>query len=233
MSTAEATTAKPVREDENESARLCNKWIDSGLTGNKTIQFLVQHLEDLGCVPPDGFIRAISCETTAAGGFGMIEEAVPSSHEISVVASKEQCKVQDLQTLVQREEGPSKLQIKPEIVVCQQYMENETHTHRTIIHELIHAVDMCRTNMDPFRNCVQMACTEIRAGNLSGECSFWKELPRMKKLAKHGQECVRRRAILSVRANPNCAEKAEAYVDATMERCYQDEYPFDRHPNVR
>ena len=32
-----------------------------------------------------------------------------------------------------------------------------------------------RTNMDPLNNCVQMACTEIRAENLSGECEWIRE----------------------------------------------------------
>ena len=29
--------------------------------------------------------------------------------------------------------------------------------------------------MDPLNNCVQMACTEIRAENLSGECDYLRE----------------------------------------------------------
>ena len=109
-------------------------------------------------------------------------------------------------------------------------------THRTVHHELIHAVDLCRSNADPLHNCVQMACTEIRAENLSGECGFWKEMPRIwkqSKFAGHGRECVRRRAVLSVRANPNCSERAEEYVDMAMPRCMQDYYPYDRHPNQR
>lgn len=80
---------------------------------------------------------------------------------------------------------------------------------------------------------VHNACTEIRAENLSGECSFFRELPRMNHLAGHGAECVKRRAVLSVRANPNCTARAEEYVDAAMYRCFQDVYPFDVHPNQR
>jgi hypothetical protein len=49
----------------------------------------------------------------------------------------------------------------------------------------------------------------------------------------HGAKCVKRRAELSVKANPNCADKAEEYVDAAFERCYKDTFPFDRHPNLR
>ena len=49
----------------------------------------------------------------------------------------------------------------------------------------------------------------------------------------HGAKCVKRRAELSVKANPNCADKAGEYVDAAFERCYKDTFPFDRHPNLR
>lgn len=49
----------------------------------------------------------------------------------------------------------------------------------------------------------------------------------------HGAKCVKRRAQLSVEANPNCADKAAEYVDAAFERCYKDTFPFDRHPNLR
>ena len=49
----------------------------------------------------------------------------------------------------------------------------------------------------------------------------------------HGAKCVKRRAILSVKANPNCADKADEYVDAAFDRCFKDTFPFDRHPNLR
>jgi len=89
--------------------------------------------------------------------------------------------------------------------------------------------------MDPINNCIHMACTEIRSENLSGECSMTRELVnnRISNLKGHGGECVKRRAALSVKANPNCAAKAEDYVDAAFDQCYQDTFPFDRHPNLR
>ena len=92
-----------------------------------------------------------------------------------------------------------------------------------------------RTKMDPLNNCVHMACTEIRAENLSGECHWFREAVsgRIKNFSKHGQECVKRRAALSVKANPNCSDKADEYVDAAFERCFEDTFPFDRHPNLR
>lgn len=104
-------------------------------------------------------------------------------------------------------------------------------THKTLVHELIHAIDYCRTKMDPVNNCLHLACTEVRAENLSGECGIVRELPRMKSLLGHGAECVKRRAALSVRANPKCAPRADEYVEAAMPRCFQDNFPFERHPN--
>lgn len=230
---------KPVHDDPSKSAELCNQWVDSALTKNPAIQFLIKTLIDSGCVPPENFIRCMNCEQPAAGGFGMVLEEETTKSAIGTKPNQipnEQCHrtMKDLQDQIKREQsGLSKLRLNPEIYICQQYMENETMTHRTVHHELIHAIDMCRTNMDPLRNCVHMACTEIRAENLSGECSFWKELPRMSSFKGHGRECVKRRALLSVRANPNCTARAEEYVNAALNRCYVDYYPYDKHPNQK
>ena len=137
------------------------------------------------------------------------------------------------QALDAEKKNDGSIKIKPEIFLCQQYLENEIMAHKTLVHELIHAIDMCRTKMDPLHNCVHLACTEIRAEHLSGECSFIKELARMKQFSGHGAECVKRRALLSVKANPNCTARAEDYVNAAFPRCYGDLYPFDRHPNQK
>lgn len=77
---------------------------------------------------------------------------------------------------------------------------------------------------------------EIRAENLSGECHWLREMQNgrlVTDFSGHGAKCVKRRAELSVKANPNCADKAAEYVDAAFERCYKDTFPFDRHPNLR
>jgi Peptidase M76 family len=237
------SATKPAFTNSEEAANKCNQWVESGIAKNKSIQFLLKTLIDSGCTPPEHFIRCVQCEQPQAGGFGMVVEerlntaASPAvSSAINAIASKEQCQrtAQELRDQITREQsGSTKLKIQPEIFVCQQYMDNEHMAHKTVHHELIHAVDMCRTKMDPLHNCVHLACTEIRAENLSGECSFFKELPRMASFRKHGQECVRRRAILSVKANPNCTARAEEYVDAALPRCFQDNYPYDRHPNQR
>ena len=135
-------------------------------------------------------------------------------------------------------EGTSKLSLRPEIYLCEENVTGPKHANTILIHELIHAIDLCRAKMDPLRNCMQLACTEIRAENLSGECNLKWEFLRGKvntatNFMGHGKECARRRAIDSVKANPNCTEKAALYVDAAMERCYADTFPFERHPNQR
>jgi len=160
--------AKPFHEDPKEAAEKCNKWVESGLTKNSAIQFLVQTLVDSGCTPPDSFIRCTACDQPAAGGFGMVQEQIlPSKkgivtalkkQESASLSSKEQCNrtKNDLQSLLDREKtGQSALVIKPEIFLCQQYMESEIMTHKTMVHEFIHAIDMCRTKMDPLHNCVR------------------------------------------------------------------------------
>jgi Peptidase M76 family len=250
----EPPPAKPVREDDAESARLCNAWVESGLTKNKSIQFLLQTLIDSGCSPPDKFIRCMNCKQPQAGGFGVVLEqsivlndantatsdrktTTSDAAAASALNSKEQCQrtAKEIQDQFRRANaGSSQLKLLPDIFVCQQYMEDEHMVHKTVHHELIHAIDLCRIReMDPLRNCIHLACTELRAENLSGECSLWRELPRITHFAGHGQECVRRRTILSVRANPNCAQRAEEYVTAALPRCFQDYYPYDRHPNQR
>lgn len=231
MSTDEAT-----KQAQKET---CDGYVAAGLSGNPTIQFLLKNLIDMGCTPPAGFIRCMDCQgKPVSGGFGMLqEEAIEKGTEVTIADSSKPDCTKSAQTIMdqfQREkEGKSKLTLKPEIYLCQEHVSSASHAHTILAHELIHAIDMCRTKMDPLHNCMQLACTEIRAENLSGECNLWWEVARGKLngFFGHGQQCVRRRAIDSVRANPNCTAKAEDYVDAAMQRCYKDTFPFERHPN--
>lgn len=43
-----------------------------------------------------------------------------------------------------------------------------------LTHELIHAYDYCRADVDP-TNLKHHACLEVRASNLSGDCTFMRE----------------------------------------------------------
>ena len=234
MSADPATPA----ESEDPSKAKCNAFIEKGLQRNPTVQFLLKKLVDMGCQPPAGFISCVDCgPKLAGGGFGMVEETTINASQGSQVSGPQcQRSFADLQRQLQAEkDGHSQLRLVPEIYICHNNVRGESHAHLTMIHELIHAIDMCRTNMDPLHNCVQLACTEIRAENLSGECGIWSEAiaGRVQNVPKHGQQCVKRRAVLSVKANPNCRDQAHEFVDAAFERCYADTFPFDRHPNLR
>jgi mitochondrial inner membrane protease ATP23 len=103
---------------------------------------------------------------------------------------------------------------------------------RTITHELVHAFDHCRAAVDN-ANCRHLACTEIRAANLSGDCDFGVELGRGGlrdfTVRGHQQKCVRRRAELSVSAHAHCVASprgVRATVDDVWDACYGDVAPF-------
>ena len=72
----------------------------------------------------------------------------------------------------------------------------------------------------------------MRSASLSGDCHFKLELARGNWGFKgQHQQCVRRRAELSVAMNPHCGRlAAKAAVDSAFERCFADTAPFDRIP---
>ncbi|XP_062990874.1 mitochondrial inner membrane protease ATP23 homolog isoform X1 [Elgaria multicarinata webbii] len=120
-----------------------------------------------------------------------------------------------------------------QIVLCQNNIRYQSHMNRVVIHELIHAFDHCRAHVDWFNNVKHLACSEIRAANLSGDCSLLNEMSRFKfGLKQHHQTCVRDRAVRSILAvrkvNKEMAEKA---VDEVFESCFNDHEPFGRVPH--
>jgi len=226
--------------------RSCDDYVQSAVTGDKTIQFLIENLVRMGCTPPDGFIQCIDCKgKPVSGGFGMLQEEalvvdknrLPPSIKSETKSNQCNKSPKDIASQFQRDkDGTIKLSLKPEIYLCEENVTGPKHANTILTHELIHAIDICRAKIDPLRNCMQLACTEIRAENLSGECNMKWEFLRGKLTTStaifgHGKNCVKRRAISSVKANPNCNSRAELYVDAAMERCYADTFPFERHPN--
>lgn len=257
------------RQEQNKET--CDSYVANGLKQNRSIQFLIQQLDKMGCTPPEGFIRCTDCgylqalgafhllsETRAATEIATTELGASTSATTSATTSMmipAACSSYFADTLKRmgqvaksNESAQDRLMEQmnagvqtstpatnktPEIFLCQQHLSSEGQAHRVIMHELIHAIDTCRTKMDPQKNCIHLACTEIRAENLSGECNFWNELMRLgpHSLKKHGQDCVKRRAMLSVGSHPRCRDRSEEFVDAAMRRCYSDIFPFERHPN--
>ncbi|KJE90282.1 hypothetical protein CAOG_001615 [Capsaspora owczarzaki ATCC 30864] len=85
------------------------------------------------------------------------------------------------------------------VLICENRISNAATLARTLTHELVHAFDDCRANVD-WTSCEQQACSEA---------------------------CVRRRAILSVQANPNCrGARAVEAVEKVWNPCHFDNTPF-------
>ncbi|SSD60039.1 probable Mitochondrial inner membrane protease ATP23 [Saccharomycodes ludwigii] len=117
------------------------------------------------------------------------------------------------------------------ILICANRLKDKWHLEDTLSHELVHYYDNIKFKVD-WLNLKHHACSEIRASTLSGECRFMQEFSRrmgVMKISKGFQECVKRRAILSVMGNPNCKSKehAEKVVDEVWESCFNDTRPFE------
>ena len=115
---------------------------------------------------------------------------------------------------------------KPQIVICQNKPYNKNMFQHTVIHELVHAYDMCKSQLD-WKNCLHHACTEVRASTISGECNFIPELLRGKVQIDNGMpNCVKRRAEVSVSSNPYCKGIAKDAVETVFPKCYNDLSPY-------
>mmetsp|Transcript_30368 Transcript_30368/g.116439 ORF Transcript_30368/g.116439 Transcript_30368/m.116439 type:complete len:101 (-) Transcript_30368:432-734(-) len=100
-----------------------------------------------------------------------------------------------------------------------------------MVHELIHAFDDCRAHIE-WNNCEHLACSEVRAAALSGDCRFLNEIQRGNiSIAGQFKRCVRRRAELSIKMSPACKASATvATVDKVFDACFKDTEPFERIP---
>lgn len=116
------------------------------------------------------------------------------------------------------------------ILLCQNRIYSKWHLEDTLTHELVHAYDHCKFDVR-WDNLKHHACSEIRASSLSGECRMMNQIVKNKifKFVKGHQNCVRRRATLSVRSNPNCQsdEEAAKVVNQVFESCFNDTRPFE------
>uniref|UniRef100_A0A6B2LNE3 Mitochondrial inner membrane protease ATP23 n=1 Tax=Arcella intermedia TaxID=1963864 RepID=A0A6B2LNE3_9EUKA len=112
------------------------------------------------------------------------------------------------------------------IVICENHFQGTKRTEEILLHEAVHAFDYCRMDLDP-DDCVQTACTEIRASNLSGQCSWSNEISRGNlKVRKQYQNCIRRRAALSLENLPHCKGNSKNAVNRAWKSCYPDDEPF-------
>lgn len=116
------------------------------------------------------------------------------------------------------------------ILLCANELQSRGIVEDTLAHEMVHAYDHMRFHLDPY-DLRHAACMEIRASTLSGECRFFREFFKRKQynLTQQLQECVRRRATLSVASRPACKDDVHAarVVNEVWEGCFNDTRPFD------
>ena len=123
------------------------------------------------------------------------------------------------------------------VILCHNRLEHRREVELAVAHELIHAYDFCRAADLDLADCRHHACTEIRAANLSGDCTLAQEFLRGNAtsdtlVGKH-KRCVFRRALFSVALNPHCqGAKAEQAVADMMPRCLRDTDPWPRVPGL-
>ncbi|KAF2226785.1 peptidase M76 family-domain-containing protein [Elsinoe ampelina] len=117
------------------------------------------------------------------------------------------------------------------ILICANQLRNRGHQEDTMAHEMVHAWDYLRFKYEDPRDLRHAACTEIRASTLSGECRFGREFftRGQRNITQQLQECVRRRATLSVMQRPACKDKEHAakVVNDVWKSCFYDTRPFD------
>jgi inner membrane protease ATP23 len=171
---------------------------------------MLQALAKAGCPVDRRFFTVETCEKALVGGFRPPD---------GVRALKRRSWVQ--------------ADARVKVVLCHNQIVSATEFENALVHELVHAFDHCRAADLSWSNCRHHACSEVRAANLSGDCSFSQELLRGN-LGITGQHkaCVRRRATLSVQQNPACGKPgaARAAVDGCLEECLRDTAPFERAP---
>lgn len=105
----------------------------------------------------------------------------------------------------------------------------------TIVHEYQHALQCCKGK--PLGSCEEIACAEIEAYDISGQCSktdkdecggkpgIFKDPDEPRGGYKSKEQCLKDQALKSVRAQPNCRTKDARWMDDQYRKCMQGKSP--------
>ncbi|XP_066920727.1 mitochondrial inner membrane protease ATP23 homolog isoform X2 [Clytia hemisphaerica] len=119
-----------------------------------------------------------------------------------------------------------------QVVLCQNNLKTQADIDRILSHELIHAFDVCTVKYD-VNDTRHLACSEVRASTLSGECSFSREMFNYFpfKIRRQYQECVKRKATNSICASKHLdRDEARKLVEEVFHSCFYDHSPFKEIP---
>ncbi|SBT43461.1 metalloprotease, putative [Plasmodium ovale wallikeri] len=106
-----------------------------------------------------------------------------------------------------------------------------------LTHELVHAFDFARANIDMY-NCHHIACSEIRAYNMSNQCSYFNskyflpdhdvfnyfKSPSISDTAKN--KCIYNNVYSSLHQYKPCENNAHIFINNVFEKCLHDYWPF-------
>ncbi|CCU81262.1 unnamed protein product [Blumeria hordei] len=114
------------------------------------------------------------------------------------------------------------------ILICANELQDRKHLEDTLAHEMIHAWDHLRWKIN-WMDLRHNACTEIRASSLSGECRWSREFFKRNNwtITEQHQECVRKRAVMSMLSRCKDESQASSLVDEVWDSCFNDTRPFD------
>ena len=158
----------------------------------KAISHLIDSIEELGCKIPPNFFRCRSCPDNISGGFALENQPISSassSQENNTktnISSSSANKNNNNNCISSSSSSPSSTIKVPHVVLCDNQGQEIETFQNTIIHELVHAYDICRVENFDASNTAYHACTEIRASALSGECSILHEIYRAKFQLRNG-----------------------------------------------
>lgn len=194
----------------------CEQWTDELFHTSPMVRFMTKHLSLLDCNP-----------------LSPLRTASSSSHATASARAQPKLVIAPCPPSIAGGFSPS-LRSEPtsesSILLCSNRIFSKAHLEDTLSHEMVHWFDHCRFLVD-WSNLRHHACSEIRAASLSGDCGFVREWQRRNYGFKlQHQNCVKRRAVLSILANPACAgdrQKAEQTVDEVFQSCFGDTRPFD------
>eukprot|EP00923_Selenidium_pygospionis_P048638 GHVN01083608.1.p2 GENE.GHVN01083608.1~~GHVN01083608.1.p2 ORF type:complete len:227 (+),score=14.54 GHVN01083608.1:762-1442(+) len=142
---------------------------------------------------------------------------------------------------VKCDDSPSNAGFSPlhrAVWVCANKIYSPRDMRQFVTHELVHAFDFARAEVNP-SNVDHVACTEIRAYNLSEQCSLsasrlsdsskYFNVPQLHHQTERNR-CVAHHAVLSILQMENAPtlplDEATSAVSRVFERCIHDTWPF-------
>ncbi|KAF0981062.1 hypothetical protein FDP41_012850 [Naegleria fowleri] len=221
-SSSSSSSGNTTKDALMQSHRNCVAFVKKQLE-DPLITYVLGEIERIGCPLPNPFFRCERCLHSSTDKPKFTAAYVLGSFDNH---SFEKSQHNDEEDVISTENYFG----KPGILLCEDVMDrySKADDKTVILHELIHAFDDCRAMVN-WKSCEQMACAEIRASSLSGECGFLYETKRGNVGSLRGQfmNCVKRRATLSLNHSSVChGENNSKTVEQVFQKCFNDTEPF-------